>query len=95
MLKNTQTLGKPGRQCQCLFQWPGTSHCHQRSGPLRLGATDPSKSDNLNDGDGGVCGLVGARVRAGACTHVCMRTSVRSSVRACVRDVFAIYDNNI
>ena len=38
--------------------------------------TDPSNSDNLNDG--GVC----ARVNAGACA------------RGCMRDVFAIYDNN-
>ena len=45
----------------------------------RLGATDVS---NLN-GDGGVC----ACVRASACVLTC--------ASACLRDVFAIYDNNI
>ena len=45
-----------------------------------MGATDPSNRDNLN-GDGG--GWVSACARVSGC------------VRACVRDVFAIYDNNI
>ena len=47
-----------------------------------VGRTNPSNSDNQN-GDGG--GLVCARVYVCAC--VC--------VHACVRDVFAIYYNNI
>ena len=83
MRKTLKTSGKPGRQCQCLFQWPATSHCRQRSGPSRLGATDLSNSDNLNDDDGGVCVHSFAWVRA----HACMR--------ACTHAVFAIYENNI
>ena len=89
--KNTQSLGETSRKCQCLFQWPATSHCRQGTRASRLGATDPSNSDNLNNGDGGVC--------VGVCTHSCgcLRTCVfvRACVRACVRAVFAIYDNNI
>ena len=53
---------------------------------VMVGRTDPSNSDNQN-GDGG--GLLCARVCV--CVHVC----VCAFVRACVRDVFAIYDNNI
>ena len=53
--------------------------------PSRLGATDPS---NLN-GDGGVCVCVRARVCVRACA------CVRAFVSGCLRDVFAIYDNNI
>ena len=51
-----------------------------------VGWTGPSNSGNKN-GDGGVC--VSAIVCVCACVHlgVC--------VRACVRDVFAINDNNI
>ena len=80
--KNTQNLGKQGCQCQCLFQWPATSYCHQRSGPSLLADTDPSNSDTTMF----VCvGRVCARVREGACACMC----------AFVRDVFAIYDNNI
>ena len=66
---------------------PATGHECQRNKrkgaltPSRLGATDAS---NLN-GDGGV--HVCARM------HACMR--MRACIRECVRDVFAIYDNNI
>ena len=81
MRKTLKTSGKPGRQCQCLFQWPAISYCHQRSGPSRLAGTDPSNSDTAT----AVC--VGG--------GVCVRTSVRACVHACVRDVFAIHDNNI
>ena len=84
MRKTLKTSGKPG--CQCLFQWPATSYYHQRSGPSPLVGTDPSNSDTVT----AVCVSVGdvcARVRAGACARMC--------VRPCVRDVFAIYDNNI
>ena len=45
-----------------------------------VGPTDTSNSDNQN-GDGG--GLVCACARVCACVH------------ACVRDVFALYKNNI
>ena len=48
-----------------------------------VGRTDPSNSDNQN-------GDVGVSVCA---SSVCVCTGL--SVRACVRDVFAIYDNNI
>ena len=85
--ENTQNLGKPGRQCQCLFQWPATSYCHQRSGKSRLAGTDPSNSDTAT----AVWGGGGAHVRVGACARMC----VRPFVRACVQDMFAIYDNNI
>ena len=64
-----------------------TNYCHQRSGPSRLAGTDPSNSDTAT----AVCVWGGASVRAGACACVC----VRPSVRVCVRDVVAIYDNNI
>ena len=74
MRKTLKTSWKPGRQCQCLFQWPAASYCHQRSGPSRLAGTDPWNSDTATL-------YAFARVRAHAC--------------ACVRDMFAIYDNNI
>ena len=83
MRKTLKISGKPGGQCQCLFQWPATSHCHQRSGPTRLAVTDPSNSDTAT--------YVCACVRAGACARMC----VHACMHACVRDVFAIYDNNI
>ena len=67
-------------------QRPATSYCHQRSGTSQLAGTDPSNSDTATC----VCeGVVCARIRAGACA------CVRPFVRVCVRDVFAIYDNNI
>ena len=44
-----------------------------------------TNSANLYSGDGGVCVCVCSRMRVSACVHA----------RACVRDVFAIYDNNI
>ena len=83
MRKTLKTSGKPGRQCQCLFQWPATSYYHQRSGPSRLAGTDPSNSDTAT----AVC--VCMRTRRCVCRHV------RASVRLCVRNVIAIYDNNI
>ena len=82
MRKTLKTSEKPGHQCQCLFQWPATSHCHQRSGPSRLGATDPLNSDNLNDG--GVC--------VGVCTHSrwCVRMHLQARARlGLVRNNFA------
>ena len=72
MRKTLKSSGKPGRQC--IFQWPATSYCHQRSGPSRLAGTDTSNSDT---------------------TAVCVWGSVHACARGCVRDVFAIYDNNI
>ena len=44
----------------------------------------PTNSANLYGGDGGVCVCSRMRVR---CTRV--------HVHACMRDLFAIYDNNI
>ena len=90
-----------GNQCQCSFQWPATSYCHQRSGPSRMAGTDPWNSDTATAVCVGVC--VRSRVRAGAGARVCacacvgasVRAFVRACDRACVRDVFAIYDNNI
>ena len=55
MRKTLKTSGKPGRQCQCLFQWPATSYCHQRSGPSRLAGTDPSNRDTTAVCVGGGC----------------------------------------
>ena len=54
--------------------------------------TDPSNSDTAT----AVCVCVGGG-GGGMCTrsHRCVRTRVRACVRPCVRDVFAIYINNI
>ena len=92
MRKTLKTLGKPGRQCQCLFQWPVTSCCNQQSGPSRLAGTDPSNSDTATAvcGGGVVCtrsrGCLRTRVRA--CVRpfgcACVRPRVRASVRAYV-----------
>ena len=83
MGKTLKTSGEPGRRCQCLFQWPATSYCHQRSGPSRLAGTDSSNSDTVTAVC--VCGGGGCiYVRAGACARVCVRTRVRACVRACV-----------
>ena len=49
-----------------------------------VGRTDPSNSDNQN-GDGDML----------ECARVCVCACVCASMRACMRDVFAIYDNNI
>ena len=63
-LKTSKTSGKPGRQRQCLFQWPATGIVASRAG--RHGwVTDSSNGDNLYGGDGGVC--VPTRV------HACVR----------------------
>ena len=51
--------------------------------PSRLGATDPSNSDNLN-GDGGVCVCACVRVCVCACVRVCVLACVRACVRACL-----------
>ena len=94
--KTLKTSGKPGRQCQRLFQWPSTSYCHQRSGASRLAGTDPSNSDTaVCVWGGGVCGLVRAGalarvrsrgcVRAGAFARVRLRGCVRTHVHACIR----------
>ena len=83
--KTLKTSGKPGRQCHCLFQWPSTSYCHQRSGPSRLAGTDPPNSDTAT----AVCVWgVCARVRAGACA-VC--ACVRSWVM-CLQYTIIIFD---
>ena len=77
MRKTLKTSGKPGHQCQCLFQWPAISYCHKRSGPSRLSNTDPSNSDTAT----AVC------VWGGVCTRSrgCVRTRVRPFIRACMR----------
>ena len=58
-------------------------NCREQSvvGPLRLAGTDPSNSDTAT------AACVGC-----VCTR--SRGFVRTRVRACVRDLFAIYDNN-
>ena len=68
---------------------------------VMAGRTDPANSDG-----GGwwvgvcvcatVCVCVRACVRAyvRACVRACVRGCVRAYVRTCMRDVFAIYDNN-
>ena len=66
-----ETSGKPGRQRQCLYQWPGTGII--ASGAGRHGWAPPN-SDNLLGGDGGVCG----------CARVCARACMRTRVHACV-----------
>ena len=88
MRKTLKTSGKPGRQCQCLFQWPATSYYHQRSGPSRLAGTDPSNGDTATCVSGG-----GVYAFAWVSAHAC--ASVRPFVPARVRDVSAIYDNII
>ena len=86
MRKILKTSGKPGRQCQCLFQLPATSYYHQRSGPSRLAGTDPSNSDTAT----AVCGSGGgARVRVGACARV--RPSVRARVM-CLQYTIILFD---
>ncbi len=73
MRKTLKTSGKPGRQCQCLFQWPATSYCLQRSGPSRFAGTDPSKNDTAT----AVCVWgVCARIRAGVCARLCVHACV-------------------
>ena len=62
-------------------------------------ATGAIGASNLN-GDGGVRACVCARVGVSVCVRVCGRERacvhvLRACVRECVRDVFAIYDNNI
>ena len=86
--KTSKTSGKPGRQRQCLFQWPGTGIV--ASGAGRHGwATVPSNSDNMcgggGDGDGGVCVCVCVRASARVCMRACLRACVRACVRACLR----------
>ena len=66
-----KTSGKPGRQCQCLFQWLATSYCHQRSGLSRLAGTDPSNSDTAT----AVC-VGSVCVRAGACVMCLQYTMI-------------------
>ena len=66
---NNITSRKPGRQCQCLFQWPATSYCHQRSGPSRLAGTDPSNSDTATAVC--VCGVCARVARVRSCVCVC------------------------
>ena len=92
--KTPKTSGKPGRQRQCLFQWPATGIV--ASGAGRHGWV-PTNSDNLRGG--GVCVCVCACVlvcaRVHACVRPCVRTRVhafscvcacgRAGVRACVR----------
>ena len=57
---------------------------------VMVGRTDPSNSNNQN-GDGGGLVYVRVCVRARACACAC----VRACVLVCVRDVFAIHDDNV
>ena len=68
----SRTSGQPSRQC--LFQWPATSYCHQRSGPSRLAGTDPTNSDTYGTATG-----------VGRGVHAFGRVRTRV-VRASVRD---------
>ena len=75
MRKTLKTSGKPSRQC--LFQWPATSYCHQRSGPSRLAGTHPWNSDTATavcvcGGGGGVHAFVRVRAHACACVRSCV-----------------------
>ena len=50
----------------------------------------PTNCANLHGGDGGVCACVCSRFHVRACG-----ACVPMRANECVRDVFAIYDNNI
>ena len=78
--ENTQNLGETGPPVPVFISMASDQLLSPAERAVTVGwATYPSNSDNLNDSDGGVC--------VGVCTRTC--------VHACLRDVFAIYDNNI
>ena len=72
--KTPTTSGKPGRQRQCLFQWPAIAIVASGTGRRSWA---PSNSVNLYDSDGGVRVCVCART----CVHLCAR--VYACLRAC------------
>ena len=65
------------------------------SGAVGHGWAQINSANMYGGGDGGVCVCVSVCVRA--CVYVCVLAHVCARVRghACMRDVFAIYDNNI
>ena len=79
MRKKSKILGKSAGQRVCSFNDPATGYECQRSG---WAPTNSGDGGDGGDGDGGdVCVL----------PHAC----ARGRAHACVRDVCAIYDNNI
>ena len=66
MRKTLKTSGKPGRQCQCLFQWPATSHFI--SGAARHGWVP--QTHLIATTERRWCVWVCARVRTHACACV-------------------------
>ena len=76
---------------------PATGHeCqwNRRKGALTpscLGATDPS---NLN-GDDSLCMRASKFTCSRLCARVCACAFVHACMSVCLRDVFALYDNNI
>ena len=93
--KQSKPRGNRAASASVVFQWPVTSHCRQRSGLSLLGATDPSNSDNLNDGDGGVCvctRVLGVRAHACACVRACVRACVCACVM-CLQYTIIIFDS--
>ena len=81
MRKTSKTSGKSGRQHVCLLEWPATGIVASAEGHHGWA---PPNSITCTAATA-VCAR--ARVCARVCAHVGMR--------ACVRDVFAIYYNNI
>ena len=92
--RSLQTAGRnscsivSGYVSNCLYRLTIHKSLVRGLTPKRLGATDPSNSDNLN-GEGGVC--VRARIRMCVCVCVCVyacacvRVRVRVRVCVCVR----------
>ena len=82
MRKTSKTSVRSGRQNVCLSEWPATPLSGQRrkgSDSVIVGRTETANSDGRGWRWGSAC----SRVFACVC------------LRACVRDVFAIYDNDI
>ena len=75
----------------CFLNDPAVGHeCQRNRRKWALISSRLDATDTLSlNGDGSVC----ACACACACAFACM--SVRIYARVCVRDVFAIYDNNI
>ena len=89
MRKTSKTSGNPGRQHQCLFQWPATGIVVRGAGGHDW-RTDASNSDIMYGGDCGVCEYayvyvcVRVCVRARVCARACMCAHACACMRACV-----------